>query len=108
NVLNISIRHVKADTTSLMSYAPQESFAFVLYLNIFNTQKSIDRTGLWTRKMIDTALKYNETYYLPYIIIATQEQFQKTYPHFIELLKVKKIYDPHNKFRNTLFQKYME
>jgi FAD/FMN-containing dehydrogenase len=106
NVLNISIRYVKADTTSLMTYAPQESFAFVLYFNIINTQRTINKLAPWTRKIIDAALKYNGTYYLPYIMSATKQQFHKAYPNFDELLKIKQIYDPHNKFRNTLLYNY--
>ena len=106
NVLNISIRYVKADKTSLMSYASQESFAFVLYLNVFNIKKVLDKSSKWTKKIIDAALKYNGTYYLPYIMHATKKQFNKAYPQFDEFLKVKQIYDPHNKFRNMLLQKY--
>ncbi len=108
NVLNISIRHVKPDTTATMSYAHQECFAFVLYFNIFNFKKSIDSTCRWTQKVINKALSYGGTYYLPYIQCATKKQFDKAYPQFKTLLEVKKIYDPKNKFRNMLFQKYGE
>jgi FAD/FMN-containing dehydrogenase len=106
NVLNISIRYVPADTTSTMSYAKQNSFAFVLYLNIFNIRWSINRSCIWTQKIIDTALECNGSYYLPYLMCATQEQFNRAYPQFDELLKIKQIYDPDNKFRNRLLQKY--
>jgi FAD/FMN-containing dehydrogenase len=106
NVLNVSIRYVPADTTSTMSYARQDSFAFVLYLNIFNNRWTIDSSCKWTQKIIDAVLQYNGTCYLPYLIHATPQQFQKAYPHFDDLLKIKQIYDPHNKFRNMLLQKY--
>jgi len=108
NVINISIRHVKADTTSLMSYAPQESFAFVLYLNIFNNRWAINGSIHWTKKIINAALQYNGTYYLPYIQSATKQQFKKAYPQCDEFLKIKQKYDPYNRFRNMLFQKYYE
>lgn len=108
NVLNISIRYVPADTTSTMSYAKQDSFAFVLYLNLFNIRWSINRSCTWTQKIIDAALECNGSYYLPYLMCATQEQFNHAYPQFDELLKTKKTYDPDNKFRNILFKKYLE
>jgi FAD/FMN-containing dehydrogenase len=108
NVLNISIRYIKPDTTCLMSYAPQESFSFVLYLNIFNFQKSIAQSCKWTQKIIDAALKNGGSFYLPYIMCATPKQFHQAYPQFKKLLEVKKIYDPENKFRNMLLQKYGE
>jgi FAD/FMN-containing dehydrogenase len=106
NVLNVSIRHVAADTTSLMSYAPRESFAFVLYLNLFNWQTSIARSCRWTQRIINAALQYDGKFYLPYIMCATQQQFDRAYPQFKKLLAIKKIYDPENKFRNMLLEKY--
>jgi len=108
NVLNVSIRYVPADTTSTMSYAPRDSFAFVLYLNIFNTQWTINRACTWTRKIIDAALKHDGTYYLPYIMCATKKQFKKAYPQFDDLLQIKQTYDPDNKFRNILYKQYCE
>jgi FAD/FMN-containing dehydrogenase len=62
----------------------------------------------WTKKIINAALQYNGTYYLPYIQSATKQQFRKAYPQFDEFLKIKEKYDPHNRFRNMLFQKYYE
>jgi FAD/FMN-containing dehydrogenase len=106
NVLNVSIRYVPADTTSVMSYAQQDSFAFVLYLNIFNNRWTINRSCRWTKKIVDAALKLEGTYYLPYIMCATKKQFQKAYPQFKDFLKIKKIYDPHDMFCNMLFQTY--
>ncbi|HSC24829.1 MAG TPA: FAD-binding oxidoreductase [Candidatus Babeliales bacterium] len=108
NVLNISIRYVKPDQTSIMSYAQKESFSFVLYLNMINTQKYINRSCIWTQKIIDAALGYNGSYYLPYIMCATPKQFNQAYPQFKKLLEIKKIYDPTNKFRNMLWKKYAQ
>jgi FAD/FMN-containing dehydrogenase len=106
NVLNVSIRYVPADTTTTLSYAPHNSFAFVLYLNVFNTSWTINRSCAWTQKIINTALKYNGTYYLPYLMCATKEQFMQAYPQFNNFLTIKQTYDPDNKFRNMLLQKY--
>ena len=106
NILNISIRHLPPETSTIMSYSPQESFSFVLYLNTLNTQKGIDNTCIWIRKIIDAALKNNGSYFLPYLTCATKEQFNKAYPNFQSLLAIKKIYDPQTKFRNMLFKKY--
>lgn len=107
NVLNISIRYVKADTTSIMSYAKEESFSFVLYLNLFNVKTNITRSCIWTQKIIDAALENNGSYYLPYLMCATKKQFHKAYPQFKKLLEIKKIYDPTNKFQNKLLKKYV-
>ena len=46
------------------------------------------------------------TYYLPYQIYATQEQFMAAYPQAGEFFDLKKQLDPTNKFRNKLWDTY--
>lgn len=106
NMINVSIRHVPKNTESLLTYAPQESFALVLYINMFNTRTGKERAQEWTQKLIDHALTLGGTYYLPYQLYATRKQLYKAYPNFKQLLEIKKKYDPLNKFRNRLFEKY--
>ncbi len=107
NVLNVSIRYVPKNTEALLSYAPQESFAFVLYINIVNTDEKLDQAQAWTRKLIDAALNCGGTYYLPYQLFGTYEQIEKAYPRLAELRTIKRKYDPKNKFSNSLVTKYI-
>ncbi len=106
NLINVSIRHVPKNTESLLSYAPQESFAFVLYINILNTRMGKELAKKWTQKLVDQALALDGTYYLPYQLYATPEQLRQAYPKFDKFIELKKKYDPHNKFSNRLFEKY--
>jgi len=106
NVLNFSIRHVPQDTSSIMAYAQQESFACVLYINVFNTQSGRDYACMWTQKLIDNIIQLGGTYYLPYLMCATREQFNTVYPNFKQLIAVKKKYDPTTKFKNMLWRQY--
>lgn len=41
-----------------------------------------------SQKLIDTALKLGGTYYLPYRLHATTEQFQKAYPTALEFFQI--------------------
>ena len=106
NLINISIRHVPGNTESLLTYAAQESFAFVLYINILNTRSGKKLAKKWTQQLIDAAIALNGTYYLPYQLYATPKQLRNAYPNFDQLLKYKKKYDPQNKFSNRLLEKY--
>ena len=106
NMINVSIRHVPKNTESLLTYAPQESFALVLYINMFNTRTGKKKAQEWTQKLIDHALTLGGTYYLPYQLYATRKQLDEAYPNFKQLLEIKKKYDPQNKFMNRLFEKY--
>ena len=43
----------------------------------------------FSKKLIDTALKLGGTYYLPYRLHATTEQFQKAYPPALEFFQIR-------------------
>ena len=106
NIINVSIRHVPKNNESLLTYAPQESFAFVLYINIWNTGSGKRHAQQWTQKLIDHALSLSGIYYLPYQLYATPEQLHSSYPNLDRFLELKKKYDPNNRFVNKLFEHY--
>jgi FAD/FMN-containing dehydrogenase len=106
NVINVSIRHANDDPGSLLAWAKTEVFAFVLYYKQGTTQKARAEVGNWTRELIDAALSLDGSYYLPYQLHATREQFLRAYPHAREFFDVKRRLDPTEKFRNELWNKY--
>lgn len=106
NILNVSIRHARADTLSLLSWAPQEVFAFVVYYKQRTDSRSQRIVGVWTRELIDAALRVGGSYYLPYQLHATPAQFLRAYPRAPEFFALKRRVDPTNKFENMLWEKY--
>jgi hypothetical protein len=62
--------------------------------------------GVWTRELIDAALSLGGSFYLPYQLHATKEQFLRAYPRAPEFFELKRRFDPTNKFRNELWDKY--
>ena len=107
NIINASIRYVPQNAHSVLSYAPQESFAFVLYINIVNTNEKLKIAEGWTRELIDAAIQSGGTYYLPYQLFGTQEQMLKSYPRLPQFIEIKRKYDPSNKFSNSFVKKYI-
>ncbi len=106
--LNVSIRHAHKDPGSLLAWAQQETFAFVLYYKQGTSAADKDAVAVWTRELIDAAISEGGAYYLPYQIHATPEQFHLAYPRARELFALKKRLDPENKFRNKLLDAYYE
>jgi FAD/FMN-containing dehydrogenase/uncharacterized membrane protein YhaH (DUF805 family) len=106
NVLNVSVRHAYADPGSLLAWAREEVFAFVLYYKQRVRDNAKTRVAIWTRELIDAALSAGGTYYLPYQPHATPEQFHAAYPRAKELFALKRKYDPQFRFRNVLWDKY--
>ncbi|TMH76166.1 MAG: FAD-binding oxidoreductase [Betaproteobacteria bacterium] len=107
NALNVSIRHSPADKTSLLAWAPQEVFAFVLYYKQRSTQAASAKVRVWTRELIDAALENGGRYYLPYRLDATREQFRRAYPEAAEFTALKARVDPDKRFRNLLWDAYL-
>lgn len=108
NVINVSIRHANADPGTLLAWARSEVFAFVLYYKQGTDAAAREKVGVWTRELIDAVLSVSGTYYLPYQIHATQEQFLRAYPRAPEFFALKRRLDPTNKFRNKLWDAYYQ
>lgn len=107
NALNISIRHAPADNTSLMRWASEEVFCFVLYHKQRSWNAAEQYSSGWTRRLIDAALEHGGRYYLPYRLHASQAQFQRAYPQATQFAAVKQQLDPGNRFRNLLWERYL-
>ncbi|MEW6371510.1 MAG: FAD-binding oxidoreductase [Pseudomonadota bacterium] len=107
SVVNVSVRHSGADMVALLPWAKEEVFSFVLYYKQRTDADAQRRIGDWTRDMIDTALRYEGRYYLPYQLHATREQFDRAYPEATRLRAFKREVDPTGKFSNQLWAKYL-
>jgi FAD/FMN-containing dehydrogenase len=106
NVLNVSIRHARKDPGAVLAWAREECFAFVVYYKQGVDEAARREVGAWTRELIDAALAVGGTYYLPYQIHATAEQFRRAYPRADEFFALKRRYDPDYRFRNRLWDCY--
>lgn len=107
NVLNVSVRHAKPDPHTLLSWSPQETFAFVVYYRQGTDQQSQNQVDEWSRAMIDAALSVGGRYYLPYQPSATPAQFAQAYPGIDKFRALKQQLDPANRFSNSFWQKYL-
>lgn len=106
NVINVSIRHAKQDPGTLLSWARNEVFAYVLYYKQGTSEADKKVVAVWTRELIDAAISLDGAYYLPYQIHATSKQFHAAYPNADVFFSQKKKLDPTNKFRNKLWDAY--
>ena len=106
NTINVSIRHSFSDPGTRLAWARSEVFALVIYYKQGTSSADQATVALWTRDLIDAAISVHGTYYLPYQVIATKEQFRAAYPGAPMLFELKARVDPTNKFRNRLVDAY--
>ncbi|MGZ6555118.1 MAG: FAD-binding protein, partial [Bacteroidia bacterium] len=94
NVINVSIRHAFEDSGSLLAWAREEVFAFVVWYKQNTDDVEKNKVAVWTRELIDAVISVNGAYYLPYQAHATSGQFHKAYPNAQKLFELKAKLDP--------------
>lgn len=105
NLLNATFRYIKPHCT-ILSYCKVPSIAIVLYIDL-DKFSSVNTIKHWTQQIISSALKHGGSYYLPYHLFATPEQFKQAYPNYAYFIRKKRQYDPTNIFMSHLW-KFME
>ncbi len=108
NVINVSIRHAEKDTGSLLAWAKEEVFAYVVWYKQCTNDVEKNKVAVWTRELINASISLNGSYYLPYQVHATAEQFHKAYPNAKKLMEIKEKLDPTFKFRNVIWDTYLK
>ena len=103
--VNVSIRHSPADRAVLMAWAQQDVFSFVIYYKQRVSADAQRHVAEWTRAMIDLALSHEGTYYLPYQLHATQDQFRRDYPQAPMFKKLRQHIGA-SRFTNTMWSQY--
>ncbi len=103
NIINVSVRHAHKDPNTLLSWARNEMFAFVVYYQQGTDRDAITEVKKWSTEMIDAVVQVGGSYYLPYQIFATPEQFLATYPNSPKFFELKAKVDPNYRFRNKLW-----
>lgn len=105
NLLNASVRVVHRED-NVLTYAPAEMFAVVLYLNQTTDAAGHAAMRALTGELIDLAGRLDGTFFLPYQLHYTAEQLQRAYPAIKEFFAAKRQYDPGGVLTNTFYEKY--
>jgi FAD/FMN-containing dehydrogenase len=105
-LLNVTLRNVLADRDSALRYATTERLGLVFMFNIARTPAADASLAVLGRELIDAALSLGGTYYLPYRLSATPEQFARAYPMARDVFDKKRRYDPTGLFSNELYERY--
>lgn len=106
DLLNVTIRNVRRDNDTFLRYADDEMFALVLLFVQERSPAGESRMAAMTRELIDAALDCDGSYYLPYRLHATLEQFERAYPQAEGFFALKRIYDPDQIFQNQFYLRY--
>ncbi|NNE89448.1 MAG: FAD-binding oxidoreductase [Silicimonas sp.] len=107
-MLNITLRYVKADRESVLAYAPGNRIACVMLFSQEMTARAETDHKRMTQELIERVLALGGTYYLPYRPHATGAQLLRGYPSVRDFVERKLELDPDRTFRNGFWDTYLE
>lgn len=102
-LLNASIRVVHAEDVAL-TYAKEDAFSLVLYINQKTTDDGNAKMRALTRDLIDLTLKHRGRFFLPYQLHYTRAQLMASYPELPAFLAKKREFDPGELFTSTFYR----
>ncbi len=106
DLLNLTLRDVQADNDSFLRYARRPMIAMVMFFSQPRTVEGDVQMRALTQELVDAALAAGGSYYLPYRLHATPEQFHRAYPQATEFFNLKRRHDPQELFQNQFYLKY--
>lgn len=106
DLLNVTVRDVRADETSFLRYARTDLVALVLLFSMARNLEADRVMAGFTESVIDSALAHGGCYYLPYRLHGTVAQFAEAYPMAREFFEAKRRYDPGELFVNRFYLRY--
>lgn len=106
NVLNISIRYSPKDENSMLAWAKDDVFSFVVSYQQDKDEESIKQVDRWSNELNQAAIESGGSYYMPFQIQDAPDQFYQAYPKANEFFDLKRWTDPNNRFNNMLWMAF--
>ncbi len=106
DLLNTTVRDVAEDRDTVLRYAREPVIAFVMFFNQERSPQGEASMQTMTRELVDAALSLGGSYYLPYRLHASPEQFHRAYPEARRFFERKRVHDPGELFQNRFYQAY--
>ena len=101
-----TIRFIEKDSDTFLAWAKEPSICIVCNLHVVHTDEGKQKAGEDFRRIIDRAIEFGGRYYLTYHRWATRKQVETCYPQFVDFLRLKKKYDPQERFQSDWYRHY--
>jgi FAD/FMN-containing dehydrogenase len=101
-----TVRLIERDDESFLPWAKQPYACTIFNLHTVHSPEGLKRSEYAFRRLIDMAVRRGGTYYLTYHRYATRDQVEGCYPQFAEFLRLKKKYDPEERFQSDWYRHY--
>lgn len=106
NVIFGVFRLIEKDDESFLAWAKEPYACVIFNLHVVHTPQGLEKAARDFRHLIDRGIQYGGSYYLTYHRWATPRQVETCYPQFPEFLRLKKKYDPAERFQSDWYRHY--
>jgi FAD/FMN-containing dehydrogenase len=107
NLIGLTIRFVKQDCESVLSYAPNaDALAAVLYINEPSSQEGREHAYALIQRLTRLALDHEGTFYLTYARDVEFTDLKRAYARIEEFFRAKSRYDPQSLFTSRFYELY--
>ena len=106
NLIYGTIRLVERDDESFLAWATDRWACIIFNLCTVHTPEGIERSAAAFRGLIDRGIERGGKYYLTYHRWATRKQVEACYPQLPEFLRLKRHYDPEERFQSEWYRHY--
>jgi FAD/FMN-containing dehydrogenase len=101
-----TVRLIERDNESFLPWAKQPYACTIFNLHTVHSPEGLRSSAEAFRRLIEMAARRAGTYYLTYHRYATRDQVEKCYPEFAQFLRLKKKYDPEERFQSDWYRHY--
>jgi FAD/FMN-containing dehydrogenase len=101
-----TIRFIEQDRESFLAWAKQRYACIIFNLHVTHSPSGREQAQAAFTRLIDAAIRYGGSYYLTYHRFASRKQLETCYPQFPEFLRLKRHYDPNERFQSDWYRHY--
>ncbi len=108
NVIYGTVRLIERDNESVLAWAREPWACIIFNLHVVHDAAGFAKAEGDFRRLIDHAIERGGSYYLTYHRWAERTQIEACYPNFAEFLRLKRRYDPNERFQSEWYRHYRE
>ena len=101
-----TVRLIERDDETFLPWAKQPYACTIFNLHTVHSPEGLQRSKHAFRRLINMAVRRGGSYYLTYHRYASRKQVESCYPEFAEFLRLKKKYDPEERFQSDWYRYY--
>jgi FAD/FMN-containing dehydrogenase len=101
-----TVRLIEPDDETFLAWAREPYACIIFNLHVVHTPQGVDRAGTAFRSLIEMAITRGGRYYLTYHRYATRAQVEACYPQLPDFLRLKRKYDPEERFQSEWYRFY--